>query len=499
MRFERHTNGVMRIFTDQLNSHIEKAARRHNIPIIWWPSVKGGKNGDKNGDKLRYVEKKFAERLKKKNNFVYCIIADTEPTFSYATRELTDKKGKPYDKMYKCRKIVKHYYIYFNDRLLGGPCYLKLSTYFPFYAEFYFNGHNMIKLAMDRKGLAYRKDENAFTMIENEKAVQKIAWSLSGKQVQERIDYWMDRFFRFDKGTYSTRPAALSHDWYCSQVEVSTNIIFKSARFCTRLFERLLDKYTRIGSPDSLSQIFGKRRTRKNTKSTRRLYDNKACMKYWFIRNSIKFYNKLGYFLRLETTINNPKSLGLNKPVIHLREYLSYGEKCNRRLMTCFADVDVSSIAENEMDTLNKPVKTAKGQTVSAPDLRKKRQVALFCELLNPKYAVHGFRTRDLLKNLGENFRNLSQIRYELGKLKERGLVEKQQHQSFYRVTETRHKILWAKNAWNLYFETPMISAIYKKSAGQVLSQPSKLESAYRQLDDGLSLIAQELCLKPAA
>ncbi len=86
-----------------------------------------------------------------------------------------------------------------------------------------------------------------------------------------------------------------------------TNIIFKSAQFCTRLFERLLDKYTRIGSPDSLSQIFGKRRTRKNTKSTRRLYENKACMKYWFIRNSIKFYNKLGYYLRLESTINNPK------------------------------------------------------------------------------------------------------------------------------------------------------------------------------------------------
>jgi len=104
-----------------------------------------------------------------------------------------------------------------------------------------------------------------------------------------------------------------------------------------------------------------------------------------------------------------------------------------------------------------------------------------------------------LLKNLGENYRNLSQIRYELGKLKERGVIEKQQRQSFYRVTEAGYKILWAKNAWNSYFEAPMISTIYKKSARQILSQPSKLESAYRQLDDGLSLITQELCLKKAA
>ena len=495
MRFKKHTNGVMRIFTDQLNSHIEKTAQGLKVPILWWPSVDGGKNGNK----LRYVEKKFANSWKKKGNHTYCVLADTESVFSYATRELTDKKGKPYDKMYKCRKIVKHYYIYFHDQLLGGPCYLKLSTYFPFYAEFYFNGHNMIKLAMDRKGIDYRKNENAFTMIADEKAVQKIAWSLSGKQVQERIDYWMNRFFRFDKGRYSTVPAALSHDWYCSQVEVCTNIIFKSAQFCTKVFERLLDKYTRIGSPDSLSQIFGKRRTRKDTKSTRRLYDNKACMKYWFIRNSIKFYNKLGYYLRLETTFNNPKSLGLKKPVIYLREYLQYGEKCNRRLLNCFADVDVASIAEDETDKLNQPVTTAKGKAVAAPDLRKERQVALFTELLNPKYAVHGFRTRDLLKHLGANFRNLSQIRYELGKLKERGLVEKLQRQSFYRVTETGYKVLWAKNAWNLYFETPMISTIYNKPARQILSAPSKLESAYRQLDNGLSLIAQELCLKTAA
>ena len=63
MRFEKHTNGVMRVFTDQLNSHIEKTAKALNIPIIWWPSANGGKNGDK----LRYVEKNFANKLKKKN------------------------------------------------------------------------------------------------------------------------------------------------------------------------------------------------------------------------------------------------------------------------------------------------------------------------------------------------------------------------------------------------------------------------------------------------
>jgi len=40
------TNGVMRIFTDQLNSHISKQAKKLGTQIYWWPSI-GGVNGAK--------------------------------------------------------------------------------------------------------------------------------------------------------------------------------------------------------------------------------------------------------------------------------------------------------------------------------------------------------------------------------------------------------------------------------------------------------------------
>ena len=45
--FNSLSNGVMRILTDQLNSHIEKIAKAQNIPIHWWPSVNGGPDGAK--------------------------------------------------------------------------------------------------------------------------------------------------------------------------------------------------------------------------------------------------------------------------------------------------------------------------------------------------------------------------------------------------------------------------------------------------------------------
>jgi hypothetical protein len=40
-----------------------------------------------------------------------------------------------------------------------------------------------------------------------------------------------------------------------------------------------LDKFHRLGLPESISQIFSQRPGRSNSKSTQRLYDNKACVK----------------------------------------------------------------------------------------------------------------------------------------------------------------------------------------------------------------------------
>lgn len=491
MGFRNLSNGVMRIFTDQLNSHIKKEAQEQSVPILWWPSIDGGKNGDK----LAYVQKHYASGCEAKSNSTYCIITDTENAMTFASRELTSPKGKTFRKIYKCKKLVKHYYIYFHDQFLGGPCYLKICSYLPFRCEFYFNGHNAIRVQLEKKGIGYRMKDNAFAWIEDPDELQQIIQSIDGKQVQERINYWMGRFFKFDKGKYSTRSKYLQHDWYMGQTEVCTNTVFKSARFCTNLFERLLDKFSRIGQPDSLSQIFGKRNTLTKTKSTTRLYENKACIKHWFKRNSIKLYNKLGYFLRLETTINNPKLLGLKKPVLYLHAHLWYGVGCNERFANCCAQVDLTSIASNEPDQFLKPVQAPNGKKVPAVDHRKERQLELLKELIKPKYYVYGFKTANLRDALPDQFRNSAQIRYELKKLLVRDLVKKKKNKSFYTVTERGWKHLWVTIASTTYFTKPLISMGLKKQANQIVSQPSEIEEAYDLINQGLNRFTQALAL----
>ena len=492
MGFRKLSNGVMRILTDQLNAHIQKVAQAKGIPIHWWPSMGGGKDGAKQ----KFVQEQYAQLDQGNGDRLYCILTDKEPAKTFVCRELVAKNGKKHEKIYDCRKPVKQYYIYFHDQLLGGPCYLKISSYLPFQCEFYFNGHNAIQVHLDKQGVHYRRHDNAFVDVDDPEAIRKAVESLNGRAVLNRIAYWMNLFFKFDKGKYSTCSKYLHHEWYLSQVEISSNIAFRSARFCTSLFERLLDKFQRLGLPESIAQIFSRRSHRGTISNTFwRLYDNNACIKHWFRGNSIKQYNKTGSFIRTETTINNPKSLGLQKPVLYLQACLWKGVECNNRLLDCCADVDVSSISDQECHFFTKPVIDPAGRRVSAPDFRKDRQAALAKELLKPKYRVHGFKTADLQKNLSGLFRNPAQIRYEMNKLKARGVVIKNNNQSFYTVTKKGFSWLWLEICSANHFKNPMISRTMKNDVLQLAAQPSQIEEAYDSIQRGLSMLTQQLAI----
>ena len=492
MGFRKLSNGVMRILTDQLNAHIQKVAQAKGIPIHWWPSMGGGKDGAKQ----KFVQEQYAQLDQGNGDRLYCILTDKEPAKTFVCRELVAKNGKKHEKIYDCRKPVKQYYIYFHDQLLGGPCYLKISSYLPFQCEFYFNGHNAIQVHLDKQGVHYRRHDNAFVDVDDPEAIRKAVESLNGRAVLNRVAYWMNIFFKFDKGKYSTCSKYLHHEWYLSQVEISSNIVFRSARFCTSLFERLLDKFQRLGLPESIAQIFSRRSHRGTISNTFwRLYDNNACIKHWFRGNSIKQYNKTGSFIRTETTINNPKSLGLQKPVLYLQACLWKGIECNNRLLDCCADVDVSSISDQECHFFTKPVIDPAGRRVSAPDFRKDRQAALAKELLKPKYRVHGFKTADLQKNLSGLFRNPAQIRYEMNKLKARGVVIKNNNQSFYTVTKKGFSWLWLEICSANHFKNPMISRTMKNDVLQLAAQPSQIEEAYDSIQRGLSMLTQQLAI----
>jgi len=87
--YSNYSNGVLRIFTDQFNGHITKMAKRFSIPMEWWPSIDGGKNGAK----LKYVEKQWLKKAPLGQSRILGIIADMETARTFTTKEIRSKRS----------------------------------------------------------------------------------------------------------------------------------------------------------------------------------------------------------------------------------------------------------------------------------------------------------------------------------------------------------------------------------------------------------------------
>lgn len=483
--FSKNTNGVFKLFSDQLNNHIKKLANKLDVPILWRDNYGGREMQMQN-----YVQENYYDPNK---TGVICIIKSMEFMSCYWNRQVKTKVGSFYTKMFWMKKQVAQHYIYINDSVMGLCC-LKISSGLPFHCQFYCNGHWYLRRQLDKKNIKYKMQDNAFLRVDDEHYVQELITNFKGSMINERIKHWMDKWFRFDKGQRSTCSALLKHQWYTSQCEVCSNAVFKNKGFFNRLYDKIIEKHHNIGMPDTLSTIFDLKRERKQSKSTLRTYDKKACSKHWIQGNSIKMYNKGGYLLRVETTINNPRLPGaqLKKPIFDIKGYYWYGFGCNNRFFNSMAKIDASLMGDYENEFTN-AVYTNKGKRVAAPDLRNPKMVAVLAVLSNPRFSCEWFRTAELVPYLRGYCSKTAEIRYQLQKLIARGLIKKKQGANYYRVTEKGYVWLNIAYSHNRYFLTPLLSANIEKQAMSKANALDKFEAAQKHIKVGLDEIYQQL------
>ncbi|MGC1391937.1 MAG: hypothetical protein WA816_12950 [Bacteroidales bacterium] len=483
--FSKHTNGVIKLLAEQLGSHIRKEAENKGVPILWRDNI-----GGKDLNMQRYVEQNYV----REGLFgTICIIKSMENVGTYWNKDIITKEGKPFTKMYWCNKPVSQYYIYINDKDLGLCC-LKISSYLPFYCQFYCNGHQYLKQQFDKRRIGYKMEDNSFIDIEDQDTLKKLVNDFKGSIIELAIKRWMDIWFSFNKGERSRCSALLNHRWYTCQSEICSNIIFKNKGYFDKVYDKLLEKHHRIGMPDSLSKVFDLKRERQHSNSTQKIYYKRACIKHWIQGNSIKMYNKGGYLLRVETTINNPGLPGakLHKPVYDIKGYYWYGHGCNNRFLEALSEVDSSQL--NDTSTkYTETLITEKGKRIAAPDLRQKKQLALVAALLNCRYSSEWFRVKDLMPCLSGDYSKTAEIRYQLQKLKERGLLEKRQGANYYRVTREGYIWLYVSYCQIRYFVNPLLSTSIEKGIRQKMDSLDEFEKAVRNIHDGLSSIYQQL------
>lgn len=488
-------NDTLKIPTEQLCKHIENIALENNIPIHWWQNVKWSKKKD--GAKSDFICETYLKNYTEQKNKILGIIACNEKCYTVQCA-----KGKNTFKNQLCRttKQVKFYYVYLYDEVLGGLCYFKISTYIPFEIEFYCNGHHYIEHNLRKEGIGYKMHKNSFTQVDHPERLQKIADSLDGRTILDRVEFWRNELFKFNKGVYSKFNSTLNHEFYSSQIEVCTNLVFKSSTFGRNFFKSLNGLFSTMAIPDVLTNVFNARPRveNRNTKSTYRRYDLDSVIKHWFRGNSIKMYNKCGTLMRIETTINHPGKVGgqkLKKGLLFLQSIYWFGIECNKKYMEYCKLLDFSSISGEELDLLRKKVTKSNGKIVAAPDFRSDRQVALMEQLIRPKFVCSEFRLKELKRYLSEYFDNTNQIRYEIQKWKERNIVQKVQNTHFYRVTLEGFKILWVQICTSTHFSNPLTSRCWKNDYKKITGQTLKNVQAHSDINMALDSIFMQLSI----
>lgn len=191
--------------TDDYQRWVEAFARNHRIPIQW-PGEEMKKKGIKKED---YVRPYYLSMERRKRFGPYFIFKSMEqgPTFRSVPPKFPTE-DPDYRILKRNWSRYTHYYFYIRDEVLG-PMVMCVGSFLPFQTTYYINGHHFIAGELQRQGVRFRKDDNAFLWTDNPQALQTTADRLSAEIIRKRLDYWTlvlgPKFSRKDRAAIPLR------------------------------------------------------------------------------------------------------------------------------------------------------------------------------------------------------------------------------------------------------------------------------------------------------
>jgi hypothetical protein len=363
-----------------------------------------------------------------------------------------------------------HYYFYWLDEEVGF-CHLRLQTWVPFQVQICLNGREWLARAMDKEGIAYRREANCFAWIEDLERAQALL------NQQHHTD-WKRLCRRLLKASHPLArqlcwPLGEGYYWTALESEYATDVMFKSRAALQRIYPALVQHATlSFGSEQVLR--FLDRTVQKLGRSDlvatdrRRTVDG-VRVKSWLRTNSVKFYDKRSV-LRSEVTINEP---GIFR-VWRASERQPQGAKKWRELRRGVADLQRRAelsrkASERQLEALaSVHVRTKLGQD-AAPICRPRRRQGRRHRALQPfgadarllstinrsEFVIEGFRNRDLRARLygpvaagsPQQRRQSAAITRKLQLLRAHGIIRKIQRTHRYQVTRKGRILLTALQA----------------------------------------------------
>jgi len=486
------TKVVLRQRTNEYNQWVEAFARNHHLPIEW--AEQGVRKED-------YVRPRLRQMEQRQRYGVYFILKSMEVGTNFRVAAPKFPTADPqYRIISRQRSRYTHYYFYIRDQVLG-PIALCVGSFLPFSITYYLNGHHFIEQRLRAAGIQFRKNDNAFLSAADAQALQAAADALSAQLIRTRLDYWTlivgPKFSKKDRQAIN-----LGRYYSLQQVEYCRNLIFRRNFPIHKLFERSCDLGLLRLSADRISQIFGwrlhKRIGGKLTSVLERTEHGHHVLRAYAKNGVMRMYEKFSTFLRLEALSNNLRDFGLNKGLDNLDDV--------RRILAAVTD----RFAAFEALALDVHVEFPLFQRLALPiprgaakipgiKLHDTRLLRLMEVLLHSGTTVLGWRTADIHQAILASFGltadsySITQLRYDLRKLKAHGLLQRDGRRYAYRLTDkgTRTALLFV-----LFHQRvcgPLANSLFHYRPTQTRRPHSKLDAAYRKADRSLDQIIQLL------
>jgi len=481
------TKDALRTRTNEYRQWVETFARAQHIPIAWPNDVLK----DKSMKKEDYVRPYYARTVRRKRFGVYFIFRSMEQGPTFQSRQPKFPTDDPnYRPIRRTRTRYTHYYFYIRDEVLG-PLVICVGSFLPFQTTYYLNGHSFIDGELQRQGVRFRKDDNAFLWVSDPHALQVAADRLSAPIIRQRLEYWTrivgPKFSKEDRAA-----VCLRRDYSLNQIEFARNYVFRRHFPIHQIFERSCELGVFRLTADTITQIFGVRkhkRLRGKFHSMLEKVDHGHHVLRVYCKALVaRLYEKFSTFLRIEICVNRMKDLGLNKGLEQL-------DALRQKLLAA-----TDRLAGFEAELLNVHVDFPLFQRLALPivvghiripgiKIQDTRMMHLLEVLLHGGPQLAGWRTAEIHAAILAAFGltaegySLTQLRYDLRKLKAHRLLERIGRTYAYRLTEKGIRtgamfILFHKRVCG-----PLANSLFQHRPADRSPQPAKIEQAYHQAD----------------
>ena len=486
------TKEILRERTEIYKAWVEAFARNRKIPIEW----------AEKGKRKEHEVLPFLSKIVKKNAYgVYFIYKSMEqgPSFRITVPKFPTKDPN-HRILTKQRTRYTHFYFYIRDEVLG-PIVMRVASFFPFQTTYILNGHSFIEQQLNRAGIGFRKNDNAFLAVDDVAALQAAADKLSPDIIRERLDYWT--LILGPKFSVKERKRVkLSRFYAISQIEYCRNFIFKRNFPIHKLFERGCELGLWRLTAHKIAEIFGARLHRRLPGKLATVIDQiehgHHVFRAYFKHAFLKQYEKFATFLRNELCSNNLNDFGLKKGLDNLDAVRQTFK------------VITSRFAGFQAQWLNVHVDFPLLQRIALPinigsvrypgiKIHDRRVIRLLEVLLHGGTHVGGWTAKDIHQSvlttfgLSERSYGLNQLRYDLRKLKGHGLLERDGSRYAYRLTSKGIQVALLFLFFHKRLCGPLANSRFHHRPDPQHRPNSRLEAAYHRADKAIQNIVDLL------